>query len=85
MFALGALVNVVLYVFARWIAAPLRRLVSHAGSLEKSEVSAAPSEETRYADAARLGAALAGCCRVLAGSRGRIRQEAGAASSRSAS
>lgn len=55
----GALVGLVLlYLFAAWLAKPLRRLVATAEVLASGRTDQPPHDETRYEEAARLSAAL---------------------------
>jgi HAMP domain-containing protein len=49
---------ILLYLFAAWIATPLRRLVGTAEMLANGRPDRPPHDETRYQEAARLSAAL---------------------------
>lgn len=55
----GALVALVLlYLFASWLAKPLRRLIATAEALASGRTDQPPHDETRYEEVARLSAAL---------------------------
>jgi len=54
--ALAALV--LLYLFADWIATPLRRALGSAERLVNGDVGEPPHEETRYAEASRLSSVI---------------------------
>lgn len=59
MLGAGALVALaLLYLFAGWLAKPLRRLVATAETLASGRADQPPHDETRYEEAARLSAAL---------------------------
>lgn len=59
MLGAGILVGMVLlYLFAAWLAKPLRRLAAAAEALASGRSDQPPHDETRYEEAARLSAAL---------------------------